>query len=79
MESKSATPLAQLFALKGITQERAAEVMNTGQGHVSKWVCHGVKTPAKAAQILDKFDPRRQYLTELHLLYPERYRKFEIV
>src|SRR5260221_6551911 len=70
--SKGTTPLAKALRHLGRTQESTAAALGVRQSSFSKLVRH-VPRPRTATRILDVIDPDRSLLTELHLLYPERY------
>ncbi len=70
------TPLARGLRFLGISQTTLSGRLGVSQGRVSKLV-RRVGRPAMAKRLLDAVDPERKLLTELHLLYPERYQSWE--
>jgi hypothetical protein len=74
--SKATTPLAKALRYLGLTQEGVAARLGVRQGAFSKLV-RRIPRPAMAARVLNEVDPERRLLTELHLLFPERYPDWE--
>lgn len=74
--SKGSTPLAKALRHLGRTQESVATALGMRQGAFSKLVRH-VARPKVAQRVLAVVDPERCLLTELHLLYPERFEDWE--
>ena len=73
---RSPSPLNKVLRKAGLTQEQTAKYLRMRQPALSR-IGRGVCSRARAMRVLDRLDPARAVLTELHLLYPERYESWE--
>jgi len=73
---RTPSPLNKALRKAGLTQEQAAKYLRIRQPALSR-IGRGVCSRALAARVLDRLDPPRAVLTELHLLYPGNYAKWE--
>lgn len=73
MGSNANTPLAKLLKLRAISQGTVAGKLELRQSTFSRIVRHGKASVRMAERVVNEVDPERQFITELHVLYPERY------
>jgi transcriptional regulator with XRE-family HTH domain len=65
------TPLRILREKRGLTTTQVADAVGVNQGHYSRIENGQGGSPEMAARIAEYFG--REFITELHILYPERY------
>lgn len=70
--SLATTPLRKLREERGLTTIKVAREIQIDQGHYSRIERDGKCSREVAQKIVDFFG--REWITELHVLYPERYR-----
>lgn len=69
------TPLRKLREKRGLTTIKVAREVDIDQGHYSRIERDGKCSREVAQKIVEFFG--REWITELHVLYPERYRPHE--
>jgi transcriptional regulator with XRE-family HTH domain len=70
--ASATTPLRKLREERGLTTIKVARELSIDQGHYSRIERDGKCSKEVAEKIVDFFG--REWITELHVLYPERYR-----
>ena len=65
------TPLKRLRTKRGVSQEAVAGATGIDQSTISRIENGAPTTPENATKLVEYFG--REQITELHILYPERY------
>ena len=65
------SPLRQLRLARGLSAETVAQAIGCNGSTVLRMELRQVQSPSLAEKVVEYFG--REFITELHVLYPERY------